>query len=199
MSMTRRCLFVALALTVSPMVAAADDLLLDSRISGLERGLSGARTRLYEAPRRSVYDVRRSEARLRSLAIPPSASGLAVDRLERDLIDLRHDADRLLRSRRLGRRPGSAPQSVPESYRPPYPEDIRGIERSIGVGKQVVLVQRSLRNTSRELAAARNALAVRHLARAEGDLARLAHLGGDPTLDALRLEATRLRARLAAP
>jgi len=178
---------------------AQGDPLLDARVSGLERGLVGARSRLHDAPGRAAYDLRRTEARLRSLAVPPSQRGVAEDRLERDLIDLRHDADRLARRRvPPGQSPGAGP-AVPDSYRPPYPEDIRGIERSIGVGKLVVLVQRSLRSSARELMEAREALAGRYLGRAEGDLARLAHLGPDPTLDALRREAVRLRARLGPP
>jgi len=192
---------IALVIGVMAPVGAGE-LFVDARTQALEGSLYGARTSLHEAPRGTRGDLDRIGRELRSLQIRPSERDVEVERLERALTDLEHDADRL--DRRLGLerslralRANPARLAPPDAYRPPYPGDIRGTEHLIGVGKQVVLVQRALRNTARELALARHAAAGRYLAEAEGGLARLEGVaGGDPNVSALRHEADRLRDRL---
>jgi chromosomal replication initiation ATPase DnaA len=182
--------------------AVADDPHVATRVDRLERGLGSAGTGLHEHPRATRHDLERARAELRSLQIAPSARTTAVERLERELHDLERDADRVARRHGLDRslaaiQMNRARLALPDYLRLPSDTDIRGSLLPIGAGKQVVLVQRSLRSAAQELAQARHAAAGRYLARAEGALRSLgdAH-AGDPMLDALEGEAAGLRARL---
>lgn len=198
--MRRRALvLLALSMFGAGPVAGADPW-TEARGLALERDALGLR---HDLDRRSAGvhgGVGRLGRDVRAMRPRPSKQNPALERLDRRLLDLERDADRLRDRRRLElsleRR--VIESGVPEAYRPPWPEDIRGRDRLIGVGKLVVRVQRSLRQSAVELTARHRELASRHLADAEAGLARLERglARADPNIAALRAETVRLRALL---
>jgi hypothetical protein len=200
---------VSLALMVADAGIAHGDDLWGVRDLGIGRDLGAVRSRLERAPQRAKYDLDVARRRLW-----PSQIGAPLDpeaaRLEREITQDEWRADRVLRRRALAAsltRLEAGPERLPTPafLRPPYATDLHGRELPIGVGKQIILLQKSLRRSEAQLRLGRRAAATRHLADAETTLAALQATPGDavpaddPQLVAARRQIALLKERIGDP
>lgn len=191
MSAMLRTAFACLLVATS---GASADPWTDARMSAFEVEAQALQHDL-DRSSRGGHGLARLERDFRVFEVRPSQRTPAIERVDRRLRDLGRDQDRRALTA-AAVRPRAGP-GVPQAYRPPWPEDIRGQDGLIGVGKLVARTQRSLRRGTEALAGEQPARAARHLADADRMLRLLDRTsGGDPTVRAMRAEAASLRRRL---
>jgi hypothetical protein len=192
---------ILIALAALPVQSRADGL-RGARIEGLSGDLRGVRARVDEAPRASVYDLKRLQRRLAE----QRADTPDEPRLERLDLQLRHErwrAERVLRAVETAADRGRIEATrdrlaVPDELRPATDLDIRGSALPIGTGKRFLFVQSGLRAARAALDRGRTGAAAAQLAQAEAGLRALEEAwAGDPNLIALEAELRALEGRLA--
>jgi hypothetical protein len=190
------------ALAVLAVESRADGL-RGARIEGLAGDLRGVRARLDEAPRASVYDLKRLQRPLAEQRVG-RPDDPRLDRLELELRHERWRAERILRQEALaadrgGREAARDQLAAPDELRAPIDLDIRGEALPIGTGKRFLFVQSGLRAARAALDGGRKKAAAAQLAEvAAGLLALNERWAGDPNVIALEAELTALEDRLAA-
>jgi hypothetical protein len=192
-------MMVAALVAVAPAASHAGDL-RGVRIEGLRSDLYGLRTRLEQAPRATVYDLKQLQRRLSEQRVE-TPKDPRLDRLE---LQRRHEqwrAERILRQATLAAaRAGLDPirgQLAPADYlRAPTDLDIHGTALPVGTGKRFLFIQSGLREVRASLDAGRPEVAAEQLAHADSELRDLKKVwAGDPNLLALEAEIAALRKR----
>jgi hypothetical protein len=182
-----------------------------ARIEGLRSDLRGLRGRIDDAPRASVYDLKRLERRLPEQRVE-RPDDPRQGRLELELRHERWRAERILRQDDLAqgraRLAAARDQLAPPGYlRAPTDLDIRGSALPIGTGKLFLFVQTGLRDASAALDRGRTRAAAGQLAEAEAGQLAEAEAGlralrsawaDDPNLVALEAELAELAGRVTA-
>jgi hypothetical protein len=174
-----------------------------ARVEGLRSDLRGLRGRIDDAPRASVYDLKRLERRLAEQRVE-RPDDPRQGRLELELRHERWRAERILRQDDLAqgraRLAAARDQLAPPGYlRAPTDLDIRGSALPIGTGKLFLFVQTGLRDARASLDRGRTRAAAGQLAEVEAGLRTLRSAwAGDPNLVALEAELAELAGRVTA-